>query len=227
MGTADTTADIREVPTYDLVEAARYFRMPKSTLRAWVNGQGRFLPVIVSRSGTPPHLLSFFNLVEAHVLNAIRREHEIPLQRVRIALDTLTTILPQSAHPLIDHRFLTDGVDLFVERLGYQINLSRPNQQVMRDIISAHLRRIEWDGDIYPVAFYPYSGTASVEERRTTLIDPRRSFGRRTIAGTGIATRIIAERYAAGETIAELALDYGLNVVQVEDAVRSEYELAA
>jgi hypothetical protein len=109
--------DPRELPAYRLPEAAHYLRIPVTTLRAWVLGQdydtaaGRhrhFAPVIRLPSQTPPRL-SFINLVEAHVLDAIRRQHEIPLQKVRQALSYLRKIIPSSAYPLADQHFETDS----------------------------------------------------------------------------------------------------------------------
>lgn len=221
------SSDPREVPNYDLAEAALYLRMPKSTLRAWFCGQGRFQAVLKPACDERPSTLSFFNLAEAHVLNAIRREHEIPLQRVRYALETVEELLPNSPHPLIDQRFETDGVDLFIRRFGELINLSQPNQKIMREVLGEHLRRIEFGRDNFPDRLYPFSGTSLGDERRTIVIDPRIAFGRRVIAGTGIPTRAVAERYAAGESIESLAEDYRRDRAEIEDAIRSEYELAA
>ena len=48
---------------------------------------GHFVPLIAL--GADSRLLSFDNLVEAHVLNAIRRKHGISMQRVRRALEYL------------------------------------------------------------------------------------------------------------------------------------------
>ena len=59
--------------------------------------------------------LSFVNLVEAHVLAAIRRRHGVRLPKVRRALDYLQRQFPVE-HPLINQAFQTDGLDLFVDR---------------------------------------------------------------------------------------------------------------
>ena len=81
--------DPRDIPAYRFAEAAHYLQMPKATLRAWALGQGNFRPVLqlpepATRSG--PRLLCFMNLVELHVLDALRREHQVPLPQVRKAL---------------------------------------------------------------------------------------------------------------------------------------------
>src|SRR5882762_7252676 len=89
-----TADDLRLLPAYKVAEAAHYLRMPKETLRSWV--VGRLYPVTgqLKRSRPLIHLsdpkreyLSFINLVEAHVLAAIRRRHGVKLPKVRNALD--------------------------------------------------------------------------------------------------------------------------------------------
>ena len=86
--------DARLLPAYSLSDAARYLRMPEGTLRAgwsvrWYPAAGirkRSRPLI--RLDDPQkQYLSFINLVEAHVLAAIRRRHGVKLPKVRKALD--------------------------------------------------------------------------------------------------------------------------------------------
>src|SRR5260370_39304582 len=114
--------DPREMPAYGLVEAAHYLRIPLATLRSWVRGQyyviksgRRFFKPVIELPDRNLLSLSFVNLVEAHVLDAIRREHSIPLPKVRRALDYVKRQF-DSRHPLVDQKFQTDGVDLFVSR---------------------------------------------------------------------------------------------------------------
>jgi hypothetical protein len=102
--------DPRDVPTYSIREAASYMRLPPTTLREWVSGPAR----VIQLAGGRPPLLSFWNLVEAYVLAALRRRHQVPLQRVRKALRFLEREL-DTERPLIEQEFLTDGLDLFVE----------------------------------------------------------------------------------------------------------------
>src|SRR5262249_9566358 len=71
---ARTTADPRELPAYSVSEAAHYLRMPRSTIRAWIRGQEyrthtglRWFQPIILLPDKHLTLLSFFNLVEAHV----------------------------------------------------------------------------------------------------------------------------------------------------------------
>ena len=43
-------------------------------------------------------------------------------------------------------------------------------------------------------------------------------------AGSGIPTTIIAERYKAGESVDELADDYGRKRLEIEEAIRCELD---
>jgi len=226
--------DARELPTYPIPEAARYLRIPETTLRAWVRGQryvtaaGRrraFEPVIRLPDRSRP-LLSFMNLVEAHVLDALRREHEIPLQTVRKALAYLAQRVP-SPHPLADQRFETDGVNLFVQYFGALVNISQDGQLAMRELLQAYLRRVERDAHGIVARLYPFTRRGDPNEPRRVVIDPRISFGRPVLAGTGIPTAMIAERYKAGESVDELAKDYGRDRLEIEEAIRCELAVEA
>ncbi len=171
-------ADPRQLPTYTISEAAHYLRIPRSTLHAWVAGQAyrttggsRLFRPVITLPDRRLGLLSFINLVEAHVLDAIRREHEVPLQ--------------------------------------------------------AYLRRVEWDAAGVVARLYPFTRKRTPDEPKAVVIDPRISFGRPVLAGSGIPTAVIAERYKAGESIDELADDYGRERLAIEEAIRCELEETA
>jgi uncharacterized protein (DUF433 family) len=224
--------DPREVPAYGPSEAARYLGMPLSTLRSWAFGQSYrsgeekrpFHPVI-----RPPRArearLSFVNLVEAHVLDALRRRHSISLQKVRVALGFLGRQFP-SPHPLADQQFETDGVDLFVQKYGQLINASRDGQLEMGRVIRMYLKRVERDEHGLASALYPFTRSHPHESPRLVVIDPRVSFGRPVLAGTNIRTGVIAERFKAGDAIATLVEDYGRPQEEIQEAIRCELEAA-
>jgi uncharacterized protein (DUF433 family) len=225
--------DARELPNYRLPEAAHYLRIPESTLRVWVVGQGhsgegrtKLSRPIIAPAGDSPPRLSFVNMVEAHVLSAIRYHHGVPLPAVRRALEYLTREF-DSRHPLAEEQFQTHGVSLFVERLGL-LNVSAPGQFAMPEILRALLRRIDRDERGLAVRLYPFSRrpAASVpaleESPRVVVIDPRVGFGRPIIRGSGVTTLAIAERFDAGESIEALAVDYGRSRQEIEEAIRCE-----
>lgn len=218
--------DPRKTPSYRIAEAAHYLRMPKATLRAWVMGQDRFRAVVELPEPEGLPLLSFVNLVEVHVLDALRRRHRVSLQKVRSALHFLHRHFPDSRHPLAEHDLLTDGLDLFVDRYGSLINASRDGQLAIRKVLEAHLRRVERNPAGAAIRLFPFTRRRlDPDEPRLVVIDPQVSFGRPAIAG--IPTTVIAERWHAGESVEELAEDYDRPPSEIEEAIRCEFRPAA
>lgn len=64
------------------------------------------------------------------------------------------------------------------------------------------------------------------DEPKNIVIDPFISFGRAVIAGTGVTTELVAERFKAGESAGDLADDYGCDLEKIEEAIRCELSLA-
>lgn len=227
------STDPRELPAYGISEAAHYLQIPLATLRSWV--RGRFYPTengrkyfhpIITLPDTSLASLSFINLVEAHVLDAIRHEHNLPFPKVRSAVNYVKRQFG-SSHPLAEQKFETDGVNLFVSRFERFVSVSEEGQLAMRELIKAHLRRVEHDEAGLAARLYPFTRKDGLDQPRFVVIDPLISFGRPTIKGTGITTSILAERYKAGDSMDALAQDYGCERAQVEEAVRCELALAA
>jgi len=221
--------DLREVPAYSIGEAADYLRVPKSTLRAWVLGQGYgrragfFRPVIgiADRAGRK---LSFINVVEAFVLAGIRREHNVPLPTVRKAVDYLRRTF-KTRRPLAEEQFETDGVDLFVDKFGALIGASQQGQLQIREMIRQRLKRVLRDPAGVPEKIVLFA-TAGRESKGSVVLDPRFSFGRPVLDGYGLRTAIVAERFQAGEKIEHLARDYHVPPEAIENAIRCERRAA-
>lgn len=225
--------DLREIAAYGVPEAAHYLGIPKATLRSWVMGRHyptetgtRFFKPIIELPEKEQRLLSFVNLVEVHVLDALRRAHGVPFGHVRKSLEYLKNRFA-SKHPLAEQKFATDGVDLFVELFGQLVNITRDGQLVLKELIEAYLQRVERDPVGIPIRLYPFTRDRKPEEPKAIVIDPYISFGRPVLTGTGIATTIIAQRYKAGESIEELAEDYGRSRSDIEEAIRCELWLDA
>ena len=210
--------DIRDAPAYGISEAARFIRIPRATLAYWTGGPN---PLIGSpRSGGP---LSFNNLVEAHVLRALRKVHGARMANVRSALLYAEEQLGIS-RLLLHDELLTSGGELFLEHLGQLINLSRSGQLALRKLLEDCLDRVERDDQRLPFRLYPELPRQSANAR-AIWINPRISFGRPVLAGSGVSTRALVDRIDAGEEIAAIAHDYDLDESQIHDAVL--YEAAA
>ena len=225
-------SDPRNIPTYSIGDAARYLRIPRSTIRSWTIGHSyrvkdgsSFFHPLIDISKEKPYLLSFTNLVEVHVLRAIRVGHKIQLNKVREALDLINKRF-EVPHPLAQEDFRTNGVDLFIERYGELINASSGGKKELKEALNAHLQRIEPDDSGLAIKLYPFTRSDEVDNPRLVVIDPRIAFGRLTIAGTGIVTDILKERYKAGDSIEDLAEDYDCDRLSIEEAIRCELSAA-
>ncbi len=228
--------DPRDIAAYSLVDAAWILGLPRTTLRDWVMGRhypavdGRRLArPLVSPRERDPLALSFNNIIELHVLSAIRRVHGVRMGQVRVALDHLEQRLGVQ-HPLLTERFLTDGIDLFVERAGEYMNVSKPGQLAFRSFLELYLERVERDEDGLASRLYPFTRPRPSTDRpapKLVVVDPTLAFGRPAVAGTGVRVDVILDRFGAGDTIRDLADDYGISPDLIEEITRMGYTRAA
>lgn len=222
-----------DLSLYSVAETARLVRVPNRTLWNWVRGYSypsggklvRAKPVIHPTALSPTVSLSFINLVESAALAGFRAAG-VPMQRVRQALKFAIKRMTID-HPLASRQILTDGADLLWEfEHKYPsdepslVLLNREGQLVFPALVRQYLSQIEWNpSDRFAARWWLKPNRAKA---RVVIIDPRRAFGSPVIAGTGIRTSDIFERFSAGEPIAELAEDYGLEFEKIEEAVRTE-----
>jgi uncharacterized protein (DUF433 family) len=222
-----------DAPAYLVADAARYLRLPAATLRSWVVGRqyptseggGRFQPLIRPASKRPT-VLSFSNLIEAHVLRSLREQHAVSVKALRSALAYAEERLGID-RLLLRKELRTDAGKIFLDRYGELIDVSASGQIAMRKLFAEHLKRIEWDSSQFPVRLFPFvsSTTPAGDGERPIVIDPRVAFGRPVVVRAGVSTSAIAERIDAGETVADIAADYDLGPSEIEEAAL--YERAA
>jgi uncharacterized protein (DUF433 family) len=223
-----TTNDPRNQPAYPLTEAARYLKLPTATLRAWTlgrryptsQGKGDFRPLIRPASGKPP-VLSFSNLIEAHVLRALRTEHGVSVKALRQAVEFAEKKLGIE-RLLLRPELRSDAGQVFLDRYGGLIDLSASGQLAMRQVLQAHLKRVTWDEQRYPVRLHPFVVGEAISSGMPIAIDPRIAFGRPVIISRGISTAAIVARIDAGESVAHLATDYEVSVAEIDEAVLYE-----
>jgi len=212
--------ELYELPAYGVPEAAQYLRTPYQTLRYWLTGFGERPPIVKMAA---PNRLSYFNLLECHMVMAMREVHRLRLPKVRRALASLNKLFP-SKHPFLGRVLQTNGVDILTEELGRMINLSKDGQLEITNFLTLHLQRIEIDTR-GAFKFFPFVMCRASAEPKYILIDPTVGFGKPVIAGTGISTATIAARFNARESVDELAEEYGRTKREIEEAIRWEQGL--
>lgn len=236
-----TTVDIYggkdplEMPLYTVAEASRYLKIPYTTVTYWAKGgsytsrgkQGYFKPLIVTPSKTK---LSFRNLVELYVANALRtgsdgdKSNAVRVESIRPALEYAERQLGMN-RLLLSEELLTGGGDLFIDRYGQLINLTKRGQVAIRELLERYLSRVERDETRLPVRLYPPIQNAV--NVTPVMLDPEVSFGRPVVTSKGIRTGMIAHLVKAGESIDDIAYEYDLDRNLVADAFLFEFKRAA
>ena len=229
MVSAVCVADPRQIPRYSIPETARIAGIAPSTLRSWVlgrpyptqQGAAHSEPLIPSSEAG---LLSFEQLVEAHILRALRTRRGIPLQHVRAAIAYAEESLGIT-RLLVSPELKTGGERLLLDRFGKLLDLSQSGQYAIRAAFQAHLQRIEWESNV-AVRLFPFLGEDGVTGK-LIAIDPRISFGRPVLLSRSIPTAIIVLRMDQGEQPEALAEDYGVTLAEITEAAVYENRLAA
>lgn len=219
-----------DVPLYRLREAARFVGIAPSTLQKWVRGRydtaSGSAPII--RPADPAAcMLSFANLLEAHILEVTRKE-DISLRDVRYAISVLEEEDPLERHPLLTGKFYRHGKKLFVESLSEKIAASRPHEgqrplgdfldrvveRIGRDL-DFYLERIDRDADEIPYQLFPVRRNA----RKVVAVNFEVAGGQPVIAGTGIQIEFLRDLQRSGMTISEIANQYKLAGEAVAEAI--------
>ncbi|CAN5461143.1 hypothetical protein BH09GEM1_BH09GEM1_34110 [soil metagenome] len=222
-------ADPRDLPRYSYSEASRATGVPASTIAAWVRGQDytlrhggkAFFRPVIERPGEGR--LSFYNLIEVHVLRSLRTKHAVQLQHVREAPEIAEAKFNLPKLLLSDQLRFGAG-DLFLAQYGRMVQLSRAEQLVLQSLLITHLDRIEFGSGGLPLDFSPLE-RITLTGRKLLLVSPVISFGRPIVRRLGVTTRAIAERINLGESAEDVRSDYGLQPDELSEALA--YESAA
>lgn len=202
------------LPAYTYADAGRYARLPAQSVRNWFRGQsapGHTMRPVFGE--VPDYGLSYMQLVEVAFVAAMRAR-KLKLQVMRTAYDYVRRHMGIE-YPFAQERFLTDGIDLFLDALdnpNHLVSVSRPGQRAWREALERSTANFDYINHV-ALRWHPRGRDLSI------LIDPRISFGRPVIEGTGIPTTVIYERRQAGEDLDFIAEDFGLTREQVKDAL--------
>lgn len=233
--------DLRfDVPLYSLAEAARYVGVPASTFSGWAKGYVRRSadrppvtgpPVISSVAADRGPSVPFIALAEGMVLAAIRHTG-VPMQRIRPALLALQDTFGIE-HALASKRLYSDGAEVLYDFAAQhagtdaagpamELVVLRSGQRVFTEVVSDYLQRIEYASDGYARLLH-----LPGYRRRQVVADPTRSFGQPMFVRGGARVSDVIDRFQAGESLPDLAEDFGVPPEDLEDALRVASRRAA
>ncbi len=229
MAKADLYAgrDPRDIPAYSFREVALSIGAPESTVRAWCIGQSNFKSLLsLPKEWDEYHALSFFHLIELQVIAELRREHKVPMRRVRAAFEFLAKNVPVR-HPLVEKELsVTPNQQVYIVHEGRRIDISAGGQWPLDAVLRDLLRRVHRGSKgiltFFPRVEVPKGVRVPENEYAPVVVDPEICFGRPVIAGTGIPTDVIADRKLGGDSVKKMAEDYDLSEEQIAAALRFE-----
>jgi uncharacterized protein (DUF433 family) len=241
--------DPRELPVYGPREAAACLNIPETTLLRWTAGHLGVGPVLTVDSGQ--RRLSFFNLLEAFVIDELRRRSRFSLQELRHIIDELRVEYPQLRYPLAEvdvsvakelppheYKVVSESgalfrkqpkrrprAELFTQIPGEPlVNISgRGRNLVLTEVLQDFLKRVERRPVQGIVRLYPFiTRDRNPDAPRAVAVDPTVAFGKPVIADTGIPTSAIYQLFNAGDEIREIAEEYDRHPSEIEAAIRYE-----
>ena len=212
-------------PLYIASDLARLSQTTPAKARRWLCGysvSGRdYQPFLRTPELTPTdqHVFTFDNLIELSLVSKLRKEG-LSLPLVREAYKVAEREF--GPYPFARRPVFVSGKDLFMKASDYVraeaehlATLTKGNQRALEPTLEAYLTRVEWENE-WPVGWEPIDFVS---------LNPELAFGQPNVRG--VRTEILRARFLAGETMEFLAEDFGLELDEVQAAVRYELILEA
>lgn len=217
---------------YTVPEVSRLIAVPAARIRRYVcgysygrNAERRASAAIFKadyRATGEGIVLSFRDMIEVRFIEAFRR-HGVGCREIRRA-SAVAARRWHVAHPFSAKRFRTDGREVFEEILkgGEEdelIHLAK-EQRVFYKVIEPTLHGLVFEENA-ACCWFPLG------PKEPVVIDPRRALGKPIVARSGVPTALLAAAAATFPSPKAVADWYGVEVAEVEAAVKFEARLAA
>jgi len=205
-------------PAFRIQDAARYAEISAQTVARWHNLTGTNRSVLSHKQ--PREALSYLQLIELAVV-ASMRGLGVPLEKIRLAREYLATQM-RSEYPLAEYEFKTDGKELLVElkdvdpggAVDSLVAASSKGQLVWKEALRRRLDEFEYETGGIARQWWLRG------RNKPVVIDPTIAFGAPNV-GT-IPTWAVRQHWDAGESIKDIANDFGIKTALVECALEFE-----
>jgi uncharacterized protein (DUF433 family) len=202
---------------FNIREASKYLGARERTLTNWARGTDDAQPVVTAFKEGKEVLLPFVGFAEAYVLTALRRAG-VSMQEIRPAVADLKREVGID-HALASRNLATDGIRVLYKYAGDDPDhtVVRTKQRQFRKVVEEYLRPIHYGDDGWADRI-----TLPRYQRARVIVDPQKAFGHPLLASGRARVEDIADRFAAGESIDDLAFDFRISREEVEDVIRVE-----
>lgn len=143
------------------------------------------------------------------------------MQRIRPAVEILASEIG-AEHALASKRLYTDGAEVLYDYATrrqdhdlLELTVVRTGQKQFTELVREYLRRITYgdDGWVSKVELPTY-------EHARVVVNPRRGFGFPLLVHGGARVEDLVDRFKAGDSLADIADDFGVPEPEVEDVIR-------
>ncbi len=204
-------------PSQTIPEAAASLGIDPWTLYNWYSKRE---PLLTPSSwyGEDNHiaLLSFRDVEEAYKLHLLRTKYGQTMQYLVKAIAEARK-MSGSEHPLIDCKLVVFNYLAWdkparggVTRKMLPLGFSDTKSQLIPEVVDTWGRRIVADRSGKTVRIHPWRNAHDDDASRPVSIDPEVLSGRLVITGTRIPVRVLSKRSLDGESIENIAKDYGI-----------------
>lgn len=218
------------IPRYSYAEADRLANVSRGTAKRWLtgyvyvaaHGERVQLPPVTKRArAAAQDGVSFLDLVELAGIGRLKKIGGFDLPRIRqIILNSQKQFGVD--HPLAYLRFKIGGRDAFVETADRLVDVLRhKGRQAWSEVLSPFLDTLDYIDNTVAYRWWP-DGKDNV-----VVVDPEYGYGLPVIAGSGVRTELVLERFNAGENREQIAEDFSISPEEVDHALRFETRLLA
>ena len=210
------------LPSYGAGEAARLTGVHPNTVRNWFYGSwradGEAYPVFAQPKQRGANL-SWLQLVETAFVASFRARG-VPLPALRRSYAYLAKVF-NAEYPFAELRLQTDGAHVLKELeqadelASGLIVTDEAGQTIWHDMIMRRLDEFEYDHNL-AVIWRPRGRDVPI------VMDPRVAFGAPVAEASRVPTWVFRERFAAGESIGEIADDFGAAEAEIVAALDFE-----
>lgn len=219
-------AELLETPLYSYSEAEYLAGVTRGTARRWLAGYQYKSPTagyvsrppVTVKSERDESGISFIDLVEIVAIGGLKA-FGFTLREIRSIVANTQEVL-QVRRPLTTVAFKVGGRDAFVAEDGQLLSVLRgKRQRAWDEVLQPFLATLDYS-DYFARRWWPLG------KNKLIYLDPEYAFGLPVIAGSGVRTEIVFERWDADASREEIAEDFNLSVEDVDNALRFEVNRA-
>ena len=207
---------------YTPSEAALYARVHPSTMGRWIHGNQMGKAVINPQLvNDPDRTVTFLDFVQALAIRAIRREHKVPLPKIRNAVELVRSTYNIDYPFAMKHKTFLLGNEILIEIPAFgrdliQVSGKHKKQGVMRKVAELYMKDLSFtsDGDLAS-AYQAFKHAG-----QKIIMDPSRQFGQPLVERCGYPALVLVEAYRSEGSISGAAKAYGLRKTDIELALR-------